>query len=368
MKVLFKFRPLSLLIILIDVILLALSSKYKWYTELIFTDGINRILREGLGKISGLISISIGEVIIVLLLGGIIYFIVRLILNISRGNKIGAYILKAFCCIVNIILYGGLAYLLVFGLNFHTPSLNHRLIKEYNHRFSTNIRTSVDNEKRVKMYKLLEKKAKEAKTEGLLDDEAASRELTKTFDIVAEEFPILKGSYPIAKKSMMSPILKEFGLDGRYFMLTNEAVLSKELPKRYMPFAMAKYMAYQRGIVREDEALFYAYKVCINSDAPEIKYTGYLSAMYMLLESLSIYDKIDYNYFVLNMDPQIKKDLEEIHMYKKSYGAGTLGMRNFVNKFYKINGDLRITDIDTQFISILFNYYSLVEMKTQNNL
>lgn len=50
-------------------------------------------------------------------------------------------------------------------------------------------------------------------------------------------------------------------------------------------------MAHQRGIAREDEANFAAFLVCINSDDPYLRYSGYVDVLLSVLNSLASADK-----------------------------------------------------------------------------
>ena len=225
----------------------------------------------------------------------------------------------------------------------------------------------IDNAKRVEVYNFLVDKAKETRKLAL-DSETkystnnlnlVSEQADEGYRMISDMFPTLEGNYGNAKASIKSPVFNFFGLDGRHYDLTNEISINKNVPSEYLPFIVSKYMAYQRGVAREDEACFYAYLACINNTDPKFKYSGYLSALEYVISTLRTNDKIDYNNLIVNLDPEIRRDLNTIETYQSQYGFGTELKDQFMYKFKRLNGDIRVEDIDTQVTDLIASYYSL---------
>lgn len=363
----FKFRFKTLFLFFISIILIGIASTYKSVTETVYTNLLNRLIREGLSTVSGKLSFPVGEILYVIILCLvvllIIYFIKKLISTLNIFESIGS-VLFAVINISSIVLF---MYILLYGLNYYTTPLQEKMIKMYNEKYATNISINVDNQKMVEVYNFLEQKAIETKklanatNEGysINDIQSLSDKAQEGFRIISEKFPMMSDSYSPAKIAIGSGIYDYFGYDANYYLLTGEVVVNKDVPKIYLPFVVSKYMAYQRGAAREDEDCFYAYISCINSSSPEFKYSGYISAIYYFVSTLRVYDRIEYNTIIENMNPEIKKDLETIESYKSSYESGYTYRTKFSKVFKRLNGDIRTDELDHQVSVLISSYYSL---------
>lgn len=363
----FKFRVRPLFFFLISVLFIGLASKYNGATELIYTNVINKFIREKLSNLSSYIPFPIGDVLTFIFIALIIYCLVTLVRRLKMTSNVFEFLYKLFWGIVNVSSILFFVYIIVFGLNYHTPPVSKILIDKYNSKYATNIKVDIDNAKRVEVYNFLVEKAKETRKLAMYSEikystnnlNLVSEKANEGYRMISDIFPKLSGNYGNAKLSIKSPIFNFFGLDGRHYYLTNEISLNKKIPSNYLPFIVSKYMAYQRGIAKEDEACFYAYLACINNTDPKFKYSGYLSALDYVVSTLRTNDKIDYNNLIVNLDPEIRRDLNVIEAYKSQYGFGSNLKDQFMYKFKRLNGDIRVEDINTQVTDLIATYYSL---------
>ena len=363
----FKFRIRPLILFLISIFLIGLASKYNRATELIYTNVINRFIREKISYLSGNIPFPIGDLLTVVFIVLIIYCVLTLLRRLFNTSRVFEFLYKLFWGIVNVSSILFFVYVLVFGLNYHTPTVKTSLIDTYDSNYATKVKVDIDNAKRVEVYNFLVEKAKETRKLAVNSEtkyttaniSMVSEQAEEGFRIESKQFPILAGNYAPAKASIKSPVLRFFGMDGRYYVLTNEISINKNVPSIYLPFTVSKYMAYQRGVAREDEAIFYAYMACINNTDPRFKYSGYISALDYVISTLRINDKIDYNNLIVNLDPEIRRDLNKIDSYRAQYGLGSEFKDEFVRKFRRINGDIRVDKLDIQVTDLIATYYSL---------
>lgn len=86
------------------------------------------------------------------------------------------------------------------------------------------------------------------------------------------------------KPVLLSVPMSYTHITGVYSFFTGEANINVDFPDYTLPFTAAHELAHQRGIARENEANFIAYLVCIGSDDPYIRYSGYLN-MYEYVSS-----------------------------------------------------------------------------------
>lgn len=81
-------------------------------------------------------------------------------------------------------------------------------------------------------------------------------------------------------------LLPRLGLSGLYFPLLAEISINSEMPGYNIPSTAAHELGHSLGIAREGEAGFFAFLLCVNSDEPYIRYSGYLLAYEHLSSAL----------------------------------------------------------------------------------
>lgn len=119
--------------------------------------------------------------------------------------------------------------------------------------------------------------------------------LMDAYDAFCAEHGFLSHFDSRVKPVMLSVPMSYTHVTGVYSYFTGEANLNVDFPDYTLPFTAAHELAHQRGIAREDEANFIAYLVCIGSDDPYIRYSGYLN-MYEYVAN-ALYSADDELYF-----------------------------------------------------------------------
>lgn len=104
-----------------------------------------------------------------------------------------------------------------------------------------------------------------------------------SMNILSREYPELSGNCPQPKRIVCSMLMTQLDLQGVYFPFSLEANYNSELSPARVPCTIMHELSHVKGFIREDEASFIAYRACIVSDSPEVRYSGYLSAMNYLL-------------------------------------------------------------------------------------
>lgn len=104
-----------------------------------------------------------------------------------------------------------------------------------------------------------------------------NKKLMEAYDKVSAEYDFIPHFKSRVKPVLLSVPMSYTHITGVYSYFTGEANLNVDFPDYTLPFTAAHELAHQRGIARENEANFIAYLVCISSDDPYIRYSGYLS-------------------------------------------------------------------------------------------
>lgn len=101
------------------------------------------------------------------------------------------------------------------------------------------------------------------------------------------EYPQLAGIYPDPKRIMFSGFMTQLDLQGIYFPFSLEANYNGKLSPARVPCTVMHELSHVKGFIREDEACFIAYRACMVSDSPEVRYSGCLSAMNYLFAEIN---------------------------------------------------------------------------------
>lgn len=91
-----------------------------------------------------------------------------------------------------------------------------------------------------------------------------------------------QGGFSDPKPLLLSGAATWLDIRGVYIPFTGEATYNEKLMDCDLPFHIAHIKAHQRGFAREDEANFIAFVVCIKSNEPYVRYSGYLHGMKVL--------------------------------------------------------------------------------------
>ena len=113
-----------------------------------------------------------------------------------------------------------------------------------------------------------------------------SKKLVEAYAKVCDEYDFIPRLSSRVKPVMLSEPWTYTHISGVYTYFTGEANINTNFPDYTIPYTAAHEMAHQRGIAREDEANFIAFLVCISSDDPYIRYSGYLEVYEYVADAL----------------------------------------------------------------------------------
>ena len=115
-----------------------------------------------------------------------------------------------------------------------------------------------------------------------------------------------------AKKTILEPLMTRMGVSGYFGPFFNEIHINNySLPITY-PYTLAHEKAHQFGIANEAECNLYATIICISSDHPLVRYSGYLQTVSYLLNNLRKISPDRYREIVSLLDPRIIADYKAI--------------------------------------------------------
>ena len=259
-----------------------------------------------LSRICGVLSVSVVEIGLYLLIIAGIWHIVSHIRQIKK-------ILWTLACCVSVLLF---LYVFNCGINYsRTP-------------FSTVAGLEIRESSQEELYSLcsyltdqvagayeeLERRENSAAEDGssgtnwpsliLGEDPLTWKEAwqlgeagVKAMEKLGEIYPSLSGFYPRPKPVGVSWILSVQQLSGIYSPFTAETNFNRQMTPYNIPHTICHELSHLKGFMREDEANFIGYLACIFADSLEYRYSGYL--MGWIYATNALYEENPEAYFEL---------------------------------------------------------------------
>lgn len=167
-----------------------------------------------------------------------------------------------------------------------------------------------------------------------------SEKLVRAYDSMNSDYSLLTNYTSRVKAVRNSSVMSDFRIGGIYTFFTGEANVNVEYPDYSLPFTSAHEMAHQRGISREDEASFVAFLVCISSDDPYIRYSGYLNMFEYLVTALYPVDKDLYSDLLEMLPKEAISDIRASNAVYIKHMDSPLGKLNerLNDAYLKANG------------------------------
>lgn len=141
------------------------------------------------------------------------------------------------------------------------------------------------------------------------DFDELSRYLMEAYDRVCEKYSFIQKLDSRVKPITLSEPMTYTHISGVYTMFTGEANINVNYPDYVIPYTAAHELAHQRGIARENEANFVAFLVCMESEDPYIRYSGYLNMYEYVASALYSASPVAYSQVLSTLDLRIRYEM-----------------------------------------------------------
>lgn len=167
----------------------------------------------------------------------------------------------------------------------------------------------------------------------------SSHDMHLTYQQMGEQFDFLSGSYPQPKYMAFSKVLSRLQLCGFFFPYTMEANINVDMPSFYIPSTMAHELSHVHGFMREDEANFLGYYVCMQSQRADFRYSGTMLALIHSMNALAVADPQAHQALCTQYSAGVRADLDAANAYWAAYDGASARVYDQVNDQYlKLNG------------------------------
>ena len=151
-----------------------------------------------------------------------------------------------------------------------------------------------------------------------------NRKLADAYNSFAAKHDFISHTASRVKPVLISEVMSYMHITGVYSFFTGEANINVNFPDYTIPYTAAHELAHQRGIAREDEANFVAFLVCIDSDDPYIRYSGYLNVYEYVANALWKADKELYYKAVAHLNTEVKAEMTAYNRFYDKYKDSTV--------------------------------------------
>lgn len=286
-----------------------------------FSDLFNRyvaaLIRGVLAKLTGILPFSLAETLIIMLPVLFAAAIAMCVKLTGRSAVLGARFVAGIASLLS-VLYT--LFVLTTAAGYNGTSLAHKLnlidapvtaeelrsAAVYMSEMASETLDEVDftyGGRSVMPYSLDE-------MNGLLMD---------AYDKAAEKYSFIPKLHSRLKPIALSEPMTYTHISGVFTYYTGEANININFPDYTLPFTAAHELAHQRGFMPENEANFVAFLVCVLSDDPYIRYSGYVNMYEYLNSALYSADYVAFSEVYLGLDARIRGEMLAFNEFFEKY-------------------------------------------------
>lgn len=307
-----------------------------WYAHQVYP-----VLVGTIGRLSGVFSFSVVEILIYMLIFGVIVYAVRFFREPVRVAA-RAWFLSALLLFL---------YTANCGVNYYAAPFS-----QY-----AGLETGLYTKEELKALCgfLVERVNETVTAERYLEHKKEWREEGVTsMGHAAKQFPALGGYYPMPKQMTVSYVLSVQQLCGIYMPFTIEANFNGAMPNYNIPHTICHELSHLKGFMREDEANFIGYLACTLSENQAFQYSGYLTGWVYAGNALAGADMEAYLELRRQLAPQAEADLQQNNEFWNRYEGKVAEAANQLNDTYlKMNDQTDGVQSYGRMVDLMLAYY-----------
>jgi hypothetical protein len=299
-----------------------------------YSTGFYPYISSALRFISSIFPFAIGDIIYALLIGFVLYRIVRFYKRRKSLKRHDRIVIPLQ--IVNFFLILYIVFKIVWGLNYSRPSISTALgigNKKYNVQELVLLGNYfVNKTNNLKVQTLKNGKTPEYSLEALEIKSAAA------YHLMEKRNSLFRYSNPCVKSTLNSWIISKVGIEGYYAPLSGEANININLPDFVKPYVTCHEIAHQLGVAYEDEANLFGYLTAGNSDDIYFKYAANYEMLRYILFEIRMKSPDDYKTLYNKLLPSVLDDFKAEKEFWRKYNGQMFGyMDAAFDRFLKLN-------------------------------
>lgn len=250
-----------------------------WYVTYVFPLWV-----ETYGRITGILSCSVGEWMLYLAVLAVVLLVVLTLLRFLPGMRAAKGLKRFYRSYAMAMLWIFSIACMIMTLNclllYHVSPINERYKigsgenREYGVEEMTRLRNYI-----VECANELAPGFKRDENGYLLYEGNMKEEARSQMKRLGETYRNLRGYYPRPKAFYASEFFSQQYIMGYYFPFSMEANYNDRMYITNMPVTMCHELSHLKGFILENEANFIGYLACVGSEDPFFNYSAYLSVI-----------------------------------------------------------------------------------------
>lgn len=317
-----------------------------------FVRPLSVFVTSGLNSLTSLVPFSLAQIVLpVFILSNIIYIIVCLC-----KKKWLIWLPK----VINSVVYVYFCFVFLYGYAFNLAPASD-MLPYHIEKHST--------ETLVKVTELLISDLNEAslKIKRGQDGVVVFKDFKAQNELINDAYLSLNSKYHFsmhtrigrAKPSgFLSVPMSYWNTSGFYFMFLAEANVTEDMVPTHIPYIMAHEQAHTLGIVRENEANFFAFLASMETNDEEIRYSALLNAYVYAINSVYSADLENHARLSGLIYPDVRNDLDRLSEHLKKYETPVKEIGDKINDtMLKSNGQADGIKTYGYMTDLLISYY-----------
>jgi len=316
-----------------------------------YSTGFYPHISSALRFISSIFPFAIGDIIYALLIGFVLYKIMRFYKqrkSLKRQDRIlvPLQILSFF-----LMLY--IIFKIVWGLNYSRPSVSEEL-GIGNEKYNVKELVVLGNYFIQKTNNL---KLKQGKIPAYTIKELKSKS-AEAYSLMLRKNKLFQYQNPCLKSVLNSWLISKIGIEGYYAPLSGEANMNMNLPDFLKPYVSCHEIGHQLGIAYEDEANLLGYLTASNSPDVNYQYSANYEMLRYILFEIRMKSPDDYKLLYLKLLPQVLADFKTEKEFWRKYNGDMFGyMDAAFDSFLKLNNQKKGIDSYQDIVIWLWNIH-----------
>lgn len=324
-----------------------------------YSTGFYPYISSALRFISSIFPFAIGDIIYALLIGFVLYKIVRFYKRRKSLKKQDRILVPLQILNFFLILY--IVFKLFWGLNYSRPSVSDEL-GIGNEKYNVKELVSL-GEYFIKKTNALKVEQNKNVAYAITDLETNS---AKAYDLMEKKNPLFAYQSPCLKSVLIPWMLSKAGIEGYYAPLSGEANMNMNLPDFVKPYVSCHEIAHQLGIAYEDEANLLGYLTASNSPDVNYQYSANYEMLRYILFEIRMKSPEDYKRLHDTLSPLVLADFKtEKEFWRKYNGEMFAYMDAAFDRFLKLNNQKKGIDSYQDIVIWLWNIHKN-ELKVKN--
>lgn len=318
--------PLSLLMV---TLCRNINGLADWYEA-----GIYRVISKIGNLLSSTLPFSVGELLVLLLVPGVLCYLIIWLIQVirskgKRARTCGRFLIRLLS-IVSVIFF---LYTTNCGLNYYASD------------FAASSGMTIRKNDPEELYQVCVMMADHAAAlrESLAEDEngvmkldfqTVNRSAAEAVNALHQTYAFIDDGYAEPKNVMLSRGMSAFKITGVFFPFTFEANVNVDAPDYGIPFTMCHELAHLRGLMHEEDANFVAFLACIQSDDPQLQYSGYMMGMLYAGNALYQADRELFGKYAAHFSEKVRRDRNAHTEYWSQFETPVAKVASAVNDSY----------------------------------